>query len=284
MTGQAIPKIEALRVAANAGYTQREAANAVGIGVAYACVLAKQNGIVFTKPSGQRIALMRKFAAGGLSIAKTAERLGVTRQTVYRTSHQHGIEFARTYSVSAEVRFGQVSRAVAFAKLYREGSTLKQIGEQFGITRERVRQIMTKHIGIRANDGGQHTRAIATKKKNKARRDARSLKKWGCRFDQYVALRAMKKPTRAYERGTGRGYCMCRLNDTGPYAADNVYIATGVENIQDYWAKERANPSRPNRCLLSEESRREKARADRRAYYYRQKAARRALPSQGVAQ
>jgi hypothetical protein len=29
---------------------------------------------------------------------------------------------------------------------------------------------------------------------------------------------------------------MCRLGDQGPYSIDNVYIASGAVNIQDYWA------------------------------------------------
>jgi hypothetical protein len=47
------------------------------------------------------------------------------------------------------------------------------------------------------------------------------------------------------ERGRGAGYCMCRLNDTGPYAIDNVYIATGIENMRDYWVNKRSVLAEP---------------------------------------
>lgn len=36
------------------------------------------------------------------------------------------------------------------------------------------------------------------------------------------------------DRGRGYGYCMARILDEGPYAPDNVYLATGQENSSDY--------------------------------------------------
>lgn len=272
MTGQALPKIEKLRTLARDGKTLREASAAVGIGYAYASVLAKQNGITFAKVANLRLTKLRECASQGLSRRETADRLGLSLQTIYKYSQQHGIEFAKKYQVSADVRFEQLSRAVEFAKLYREGKTLEEIGQLHGVTRERVRQIMTKHIGIRANDGGKHKIAQKKERERNAKRDAKSFKKWGCKWADYVRLRALHGPTlrfasqrqnairrgiaweltlwqwwqiweksgRWHERGRGRGYCMCRLNHTGPYAVDNVYIATGVENMQDHWVLRRA--------------------------------------------
>lgn len=40
------------------------------------------------------------------------------------------------------------------------------------------------------------------------------------------------------ERGTGRGYQMCRNADTGPYAVGNVYIAPGAINLSAASKKE----------------------------------------------
>jgi hypothetical protein len=40
------------------------------------------------------------------------------------------------------------------------------------------------------------------------------------------------------KRGRGhRAYCMCRHKDQGPYAPWNVRIATGYENMLDWWEK-----------------------------------------------
>jgi hypothetical protein len=106
-----------------------------------------------------------------------------------------------------------------------------------------------------------------------ARRNAVSIKKYGCSWDKYQTIRSHPAMPRSIfkiqrntarargigweltlwqwwsiwqqsghweERGNGSsGYGMCRLNDVGPYAADNVYIATNRENMQDYWVNRR---------------------------------------------
>lgn len=156
---------------------------------------------------------------------------------------------------------------------YVAGQTLEQIGERYSITRERVRQIITKHYGIRAKDGGKAEVARKNRQAFQKKRDARMMKCWGCTYKQYRSiLKRPDQPTYAFsqqrksagqrgigwelnlwqwwkiwehsghwaERGRGHGYGMCRLNDVGPYAADNVYIGTGVENVQDYWVNKRA--------------------------------------------
>lgn len=106
-----------------------------------------------------------------------------------------------------------------------------------------------------------------------ARRNAYSTKRYGCGWEKYLSIRNhpskpgsifKRQRQNARTRGIGweltlwqwwlawqqsghweqRGnasseYCMCRLNDVGPYAADNVYIATVLENMQDYWVNRR---------------------------------------------
>jgi hypothetical protein len=159
-------------------------------------------------------------------------------------------------------------RAATMIAMYRSGQTLQQIGSTFGVTRERARQILAKH-GITARDGGQSVVARRKAEAFRAARDARFLRTKGCTFEQYAALRAMKKPTRAYsmqrknadkrgipwefnlwtwwsvwqasghwnERGRGNLYMMCRKGDVGPYAPDNVFIARGIVNSSREHAK-----------------------------------------------
>jgi hypothetical protein len=154
------------------------------------------------------------------------------------------------------------------AELYRSGVTLNDIGLQYGITRERVRQIITKYHGLRAKHGGAHKAAKKNRIAFNAKRDAHSIARWGCPYSQYVMLRDLQKPTRAYaaqrrnsirrgiewkltlwqwwcvwqdsgfweQRGRGNGYQMCRIGDQGPYSVGNVYIATGAQNMRNYWA------------------------------------------------
>jgi hypothetical protein len=153
-------------------------------------------------------------------------------------------------------------REQQMAALYKSGKTLQEIGHQYGITRERVRQLITKLYGLGRNDGGEHKRSIEKRAIFEAKRNARYLKRYGCGWDQFVDLRAMKKPLYAFqsqkncagfrgiswelnlwqwwsiwqqsgkwsERGRGQGYVMCRTGDVGPYSVDNVFIATAREN------------------------------------------------------
>jgi hypothetical protein len=77
------------------------------------------------------------------------------------------------------------------AALYRAGQTLEQIGTQYGVTRERVRQIIAKHHGLNAKSGGAHILGIEAKRKRAVERDARYLAQYGCTWDQYREVRAI---------------------------------------------------------------------------------------------
>ncbi len=155
-------------------------------------------------------------------------------------------------------------RWAPMAALYRSGMTLEQIGQQYDCTREYIRQCLSK-IGVTRSEGGMRKRAAERCAKAEARRNAKSLVKWGCNWTQYLELRSMKKPTRAFnqqrqnarqrgliwelnlwqwwsvwqqsgkwnDRGRGQGYVMCRVGDVGGYSAGNVFIATARENSSE---------------------------------------------------
>jgi hypothetical protein len=76
--------------------------------------------------------------------------------------------------------------------LYRSGITLQAIGDEYGISRERVRQLLTKHRGIDRNFGGQ--RAVALGKAKDAhtlrirKRDEHAQRLFGCSYDLAVEI------------------------------------------------------------------------------------------------
>lgn len=151
-------------------------------------------------------------------------------------------------------------RALRMRAAYEAGQTLQEIGDTYGITRERVRQILTYWFGFSSLDGGSHIRAEKRQKQKEAKRDARSLAKWGCTWEQRQQLsgrklRAFTRQKNAArrrgiewdmtlwqwwtiwqrsghweERGRGQGYVMCRDGDTGPYSPENVFIDTARAN------------------------------------------------------
>jgi hypothetical protein len=84
---------------------------------------------------------------------------------------------------------------------YRAGQTLEQIGQQYKMTRERVRQVISE-LGVKAVDGGAHLLGIRRRAERAAQRDARFMRRYGCTFDQYRSV--CQKGWSAERRGRER--------------------------------------------------------------------------------
>lgn len=155
------------------------------------------------------------------------------------------------------------ARAKEWMALFRGGMPLETIGARVGVTGERVRQIITEFYGSVASESGRMVAARKKREQHEARRNARALAKYGCTYAQYTELRDAKVPPLYFQqisnarhrgiewnfklwdwwqvwlqsgkwtvRGPGHGYCMCRYMDAGAYEPGNVYIGTGVDNVQ----------------------------------------------------
>ena len=79
------------------------------------------------------------------------------------------------------------------AAMYQGGKTLQEIGELFGVSRERVRQIISKEAGLTAVDGGACAAAERKRAARKAKKDAESFEKYGCSYQDYISLRDVRK-------------------------------------------------------------------------------------------
>jgi len=79
---------------------------------------------------------------------------------------------------------------------YKAGETMKSIGESYGITRERVRQVIKKG-GLSGKDGGQSVSAFKNAcerhRKNKERADQNKIQVLGCTKSEYDYYRSMDK-------------------------------------------------------------------------------------------
>lgn len=84
-------------------------------------------------------------------------------------------------------------RAAPMAALYKEGKTLQEIGDIYGVTREYIRQCLRWYAGVSAEEGGAATMRERRRQAAKARRDATYLRKYGCAFAHYKELRAIGK-------------------------------------------------------------------------------------------
>jgi hypothetical protein len=143
------------------------------------------------------------------------------------------------------------ARALAMADMRAQGLTLESIGQHYGVTRERIRQILCK-----AGFGEVH---------KQAQREAKCFAKYGVSLDEYRSIRAaggtspyshqrVSSRRRGIEfkltlgewwsvwsasgkyhlRGKGIGrYCMSRIRDSGGYVVGNVHIQLCQENSRE---------------------------------------------------
>jgi hypothetical protein len=156
------------------------------------------------------------------------------------------------------------ARAADFFSDYTNGMTLDEIGKKHGISRERVRQMMTKIYGRVSFHGGAAKKARERKQHAVESIEEKSLKSRGCTSLQYQFLKSHPdKPAVRYreqrrnsiDRGiewkfnlwtwwtawqdsgkwprrgrTSNDYVMARFLDYGPYSPDNVYFITQSNN------------------------------------------------------
>ena len=137
----------------------------------------------------KRRAQLREFHSLDLTQGHFLRMTGVHRVTVCKWAREMGLKFRKDNAGWASAIAVSKGRAEVMASLYRDGYTLEQIGAQYGITRERVRQLMTKHLGIRQEDGGHHKRSQRSRVARQSAKDGQYLKDYGCTFEQWRALR-----------------------------------------------------------------------------------------------
>jgi len=79
----------------------------------------------------------------------------------------------------------------AMAKLYRQGLSHRAIGERYGVTRERVRQILRDRFGFDATSSGRVEHLRLDRDRRAVARDKRYIARYGCTFAQYAELIAV---------------------------------------------------------------------------------------------
>lgn len=88
-------------------------------------------------------------------------------------------------------RPGTQKRLEDIARAYRAGHTLQEIGECYGISRERIRQLLKK-LGINGKDGGSHIKAVTNKQLRASdsyeKKHTRILNFYGCTAEEMEAL------------------------------------------------------------------------------------------------
>jgi hypothetical protein len=223
--------------------------------------------------SPEKVAQVIELANEGHYVAEIARRVGLSHLTVTMCLLRAGVTPPKCKDAPKKR-----DRAERMASMFRQGLTLTQIGEHFGVTRQRVEQVLRRDFGIKGTDGGANVRAAAKKQAKQARLDAASLVRWGMPFEEARQHRrdgsirifesqrnCAKQRGIAWHlsfaqwlevwnlsgkwelRGRGKGrYCMSRIKDSGGYEVGNVHIQLNEENgreaVKQWKGKKKAYP------------------------------------------
>lgn len=206
--------------------------------------VARMAGI--SVPTVKRYAKRYGFDFGGNGepkIAKLAERLkelAAEGKTRSEAAAEVGISatLASTYAMELGIKFRHGGkrlhdeRAEPMAAMYKGGKTLDEIGKLYGLTRERVRQLIKKYCGLTGADGGISASAERKRLAAMAKKDAASFAKHGCSHAQYIEL--MRLGTDLVASGIPR----CKT-PTGAFQSQRRNaLARGIEwnlTLWDWW-------------------------------------------------
>ena len=213
----------------------------------------------------KRWAIARELAAQGMTCAQISEATGQQQGTTRAWAKREGIQLQAAHRGP---RRAPSARIEAMGNAFRSGMTLAEIGEEHGISRERVRALIAR-IGLVGKDGGQAARirnngGTCAEKVREAAHD-RIVSRWGVEYELAKELRA-DGTIRAFEsqrgaakrraipwnltfaewyaiwqesgnlhlRGRGKGhFCMARRGDSGAYEPGNVVIQLATDNSRD---------------------------------------------------
>jgi hypothetical protein len=202
---------------------------------------------------------IRELAAQGLTMQQAADRMGIKYCTLYSRARAYGIKFK--HAKRGLPARGPIDRNERIVGMYRQGLTLAKIGESFGLSRERVRQVLKK-AGVTRADGGMR---VCTASKHAARnvdRDATCLTRYGMTHAEVAPWRRngtvavfRRQRQNAWNRGIdwslsfaqwlsiwlasgklaqrGRNagqYVMSRIKDSGGYEIGNVHVQLCEDN------------------------------------------------------
>lgn len=206
---------------------------------------------------------VREMCAAGATASEIAAAIGATAAGVKTYAKRWGLNLAPAPRGPAFTEHAR-QRAEEMAAMYRQGLTLQVIGDNFGLSRERVRKLLAR-VGVTPTEGGSRRVAQAKKDSRRAELDARCMLRYGVDRETRQMLqdcgalgayRTQRQTARTrgipfslslaewwavwqasgkyHLRGRGLGhYCMSRLNDQGGYEMGNIHIKLCEDNSRE---------------------------------------------------
>lgn len=139
----------------------------------------------------QIVETVRQCVAAGYTLSETERETGIANSTLRVYEGLLDLDFRRDNRGGR--RHQANARSLRMVALYRQGNTLNAIGLEYGITRERVRQIIGMVAGINRKGGGQSVATKRSRAERAAKRDADTLAQHGCTWAQFNELRVISR-------------------------------------------------------------------------------------------
>lgn len=106
-----------------------------------------------------------------------------------------------------------IARELEMANAYVRGETLQSIGARYGVSRQRVQQIVVRH-GVNKTYSPRPLlnarRLMQEDSAKSAKRDDRCMKVYGCTFEQAVAINGKRPRSKEYQTVAGKYYHQMR--------------------------------------------------------------------------
>lgn len=211
-----------IRSCVERGLTRAETAAELGLSIHTIGIYGREYAIPFRHASATTSDPRSEIMASMYTAGKTLEEIGVlykiTRERVRQILKKyHGIvgkDGGIAARAEANRRKAEVRRDAKF--LARYGCTYASYRELLELSRETCAS------------GVSYAKAPLGAYRNQERNAKQRGIEWNLSLIEWWEI--WQRSGKWQLRGRGKGYMMCRFGDTGPYAAGNVYIATGIHN------------------------------------------------------
>lgn len=195
-----------LRDCARSGLSLQQTATRFGLHWNTVYQRARSEGIEFQSERPRQAEQRFKAAVEeGKTAAEIAAAFGLTVQTVRWRCKRWGLTLTRA---SRRGLSHDSSRSDDMAGRYLAGETLEQIGASYGISRERVRQIIKKYHGLTGSDGGYAKKHCQARAERAQKRDEDCIRRFGLPWAEYKAALNLGREMGCKRERTPRGaYC-----------------------------------------------------------------------------
>lgn len=189
-------RAEAIRECAAEGLNQRQISERVGLTTNTVRNYLRKFKISTEKTIDRYLAALGEAQEKDLTLQEAVAKFGLAYGTLCRVAREYGVVLRHPMAKDPTP-----NRSEAMAALYLAGYTLERIGEMYGLTRERVRQIIKKRKGLTGKDGGALKQVEANREARRQKKEAKCLARWGCTVAQYKSVREIERQMLAEGKG-----------------------------------------------------------------------------------